>query len=73
MTPLQDHVAEAERLIEAATNKGAVLRVLGGVAVHMRCPSALAPPLARTPKDLDFASTSGDRQAPDRAVQGGGL
>jgi hypothetical protein len=63
MTPLRDHIAEAERLIELATRQGAVLRALGGVAVHLRCPSALAPPLARTPKDLDFASSSGDRQS----------
>ena len=63
MSPLADHVAEAERLIEAARREGAILRALGGVAVHMRCPSALAPPLARTPKDLDFASTSSHRQS----------
>lgn len=63
MTPLSDHVAEAERLIEAADRNSTVLRALGGVAVHMRCPSALEPPLARTPKDLDFASTSKDGQA----------
>ena len=63
MSPLPDHVAEAEGLIEAARRKGTVLRALGGVAVHLRCPSAQRPPLARTPKDLDFASTSKDRQA----------
>lgn len=63
MTPLPDHVAEAQRLIEAASRDGTVLRALGGVAVHMRCPSALHPPLGRTPKDLDFASTSKDREA----------
>jgi hypothetical protein len=63
MTPLPDHVAEAERVIDAATREGAVLRALGGVAVHMRCPSALEPPLARTPKDLDFASTGKDRHS----------
>jgi hypothetical protein len=63
MTPLPDHVAEAERVIDAATREGAVLRALGGVAVHMRCPSALEPPLARTPKDLDFASTGKHRHS----------
>jgi hypothetical protein len=63
VTPLADHVAEAERLLEAAREKGTLLRALGGVAVHMRCPSAQHPPLARTPKDLDFASTSKDRTA----------
>jgi hypothetical protein len=62
VTPLQDHRAEAERLVEAARQAGTVLRALGGVAVQMRCPSAHEPPLARTPKDLDFASTSKDRE-----------
>jgi hypothetical protein len=62
VSPLEDHVAEAERLIEAAAGREAVLRALGGVAVRIRCPSAGVGPLARTPKDLDFASTSGDRK-----------
>jgi hypothetical protein len=62
VSPLQDHVAEAERLIEAASGQSAVLRALGGVAVRIRCPSAATGPLARTPKDLDFASTSDDRK-----------
>jgi hypothetical protein len=63
MTPLADHVAEAERLVEAAEREGTLLRALGGVAVQMRCPSARHPPLARTPKDLDFASTSNARES----------
>lgn len=62
MTPLGDPVAEAERLLDAARRDGTVLRALGGVAVHMRCPSALQPPLARSPKDLDFVSTSKHRK-----------
>lgn len=61
MTPLHDHLAEAERLIDAARQDGIVLRALGGVAVQMRCPSSHHHPLARTPKDLDFASTSKHR------------
>jgi len=63
MTPLADHVAEAERLIEAGRQTGTTLRALGGVAVKMRCPSAEHPALARKPKDLDFASTSSHREA----------
>jgi hypothetical protein len=61
MTPLADHVAEAERLLDAARKRQVVLRALGGVAVQMTCPSARQPPLARTPKDLDFASSSKHR------------
>jgi hypothetical protein len=61
MTPLAEHLAEAERLIEEARRRGTTLRALGGVAVQMRCPSARQPPLARQPKDLDFASSSKHR------------
>jgi hypothetical protein len=61
MTPLADHMEEAERLIEAARESGTTLRALGGVAVQMRCPSAMRPPLGRRPKDLDFASSSKHR------------
>lgn len=63
MTPLADHLAEAERLLEGARQRSTVLRALGGVAVQMRCPSAHHPALARKPKDLDFASTSKHRTA----------
>lgn len=62
MNSLEDPVAEAERLIQATGGAGAALRALGGVAVRIRCPSASEPPLARTPKDLDFASRSNDRK-----------
>jgi len=61
MTPLADHVDEAERLLQTARERGTMLRALGGVAVRLRCPSAKHPPLARQPKDLDFASTSKHR------------
>ena len=62
MKPLADHVAEARRLLEMAGRDGTLLRALGGAAVHIRCPSAQQPPLARTLKDLDFASTSKQRE-----------
>jgi hypothetical protein len=63
MTPQADHIAETRRLLEVARGGGTVLRALGGVAVQIRCPSAQHPALARTPKDLDFASTSKQREA----------
>jgi hypothetical protein len=72
MTPLADHVAEAQRLLEAARREGTVLRALGGVAVHIRCPSAGRPPLHRTPKDLDFASTAKQREAIIALFRGAG-
>ena len=61
MSPLADHVAEAERLLATARERNTTLRALGGVAVQMRCPSAKLPALARRPKDLDFASISKHR------------
>jgi hypothetical protein len=51
----QDIVTEGARLIGLATAAGLVMRALGGVAVHLTCPSAGQPPLARTYGDLDFA------------------
>lgn len=39
------------------------LRLTGGVAVAMRCPSAAAPPLARSYADIDLVTLGGDRDA----------
>jgi hypothetical protein len=58
--------AEARRLIEAGRNRMITLRLLGGLAVSMRCPSACIPPLQRVYADLDFVSDtqSGRRLEP---------
>lgn len=50
-----DIVSEAARLVEVAAAAGLTIRVLGGVAVRLICPSAGQPPLVRTYGDLDFA------------------
>lgn len=55
--PLSDPVAEARRVGEAAAGRGLSLRVLGGVAVAILCPSARRPPLRREYADIDFATT----------------
>ncbi|HEU4784241.1 MAG TPA: hypothetical protein VFS83_12950 [Ktedonobacterales bacterium] len=56
-TPTQsDIILEGARLVDLATTAGLSLRLLGGVAVRMICPSAGLPPLARTYGDLDFAA-----------------
>lgn len=55
--PLLDPVGEATRIGEAAAERGLSLRVLGGVAVAMLCPSARRPPLEREYADIDFATT----------------
>jgi hypothetical protein len=57
--PLEDPVAEARRIATAAAEDGLLLRVMGGVAVGMLCPSALEPPLAREYQDIDLATTGG--------------
>lgn len=53
---LEDGVAEAQRLIAAGTERGVVLRLLGGVAVRLRCPHASHRALIRTYADLDFVT-----------------
>ncbi len=47
-------VEEATRVLEAAESEGTVLRLLGGVAIYLRCPSARSGNLARSYGDIDF-------------------
>lgn len=56
--PLTDPVAEGRRIAEAAAEREVTLRVLGGVAVAMLCPSSRRPPLAREYADIDLATTA---------------
>jgi hypothetical protein len=51
--PLQSLEEEAARIIRSAGEKGITLRLIGGVAVSMRCPSAAKPPLGRKRVDID--------------------
>lgn len=57
MEPLADPVAEGRRIAEAAAEKGIPLRVLGGVAIALTCPSSRRSPLAREYADIDLATT----------------
>ncbi len=57
MEPLSDPVAEGRRIAEAAEGRGLPLRILGGVAVAILCPSSRRPPLKREYADIDFATT----------------
>jgi len=59
--PLLDPVAEGRRIAEAAAARGLPLRLLGGVAIALLCPSARRPPLAREYGDIDFATTASAR------------
>ncbi|HEX9013840.1 MAG TPA: hypothetical protein VF813_10000 [Anaerolineaceae bacterium] len=55
--------AECERILEAAREQHILLRVIGGMAVHLHCPNASTlPPLAREYGDLDFVTASPDDQ-----------
>lgn len=58
LEPLADPIAEGRRIAETAAGRDVPLRVLGGVAVAMLCPSSNRPPLAREYADIDFATTA---------------
>jgi hypothetical protein len=60
--PLPDPVAEATRIGEAAADRGLPLRILGGVAVALLCPSSRRPPLQREYADIDMATTGSARE-----------
>lgn len=59
--PLPDPVAEATRIGEAAAERGLSLRVLGGVAVAILCPSSRGAPLNREYADIDLVTTGSHR------------
>lgn len=60
--PLSDPVAEGGRIAAAAAEGDLPLRVLGGVAVALLCPSSREPPLKREYADIDLATTGAARK-----------
>jgi hypothetical protein len=54
--PLADLRQEAPRVLDELDRREIPARAVGGLAVHLRCPSAARPPLARDYKDLDLAT-----------------
>lgn len=52
---LSDIRQEAKRLADAAVTLGLPARLLGGLAIWLRCPSAREGPYARSYDDMDFA------------------
>jgi hypothetical protein len=54
--PLADLRQEAPRVLDELERREIPARAVGGLAVHLRCPSAAQPPLARDYKDLDLAT-----------------
>jgi hypothetical protein len=61
--------SEALGLVAEAADAGVTLRVTGGVAVAIRCPSASLPPLARSYKDLDLVGPGSDRTRIDALMK----
>jgi hypothetical protein len=61
--PLEDPIAEAERIASAATAARVRLKLLGGAGIHIHSPSAHRPPLKRKYGDLDYAVAKRDRKA----------
>ena len=68
----QDIVAEAKRVLELAEAEGVPLRVLGGVAIHLRAPRPLPPALTRTYADVDFVTAKGRSAAVQSLLRGAG-
>jgi hypothetical protein len=66
--PLEDPVAEGRRVVEAA-GRGLPLRLLGGVAVAILCPSSLRPPLARGYGDIDLATTGAAKKEVVKSIE----
>jgi hypothetical protein len=66
LEPLPDPVAEGRRIAAVAAEEGMPLRVVGGVAVAMVCPSSQRSPLQRRYADIDLATT---RAAKDGVVE----
>ena len=58
---LDDVRLEGERLAAAIAGEGLPLRMFGGMAVYLRCPSARLPSLERTYGDVDFVGLSSHR------------
>jgi hypothetical protein len=61
-SPLEDGEQEALRLVTAAQEKGLVLRLVGGIAIKMRCKSAKHRELTRHYADIDMVGLAKQRK-----------
>ena len=62
-TPLEETIAEAERVAEEASAQKVAVKLLGGAGIHLHSPSSHHPPLRRKYGDLDYVIASKDRKA----------
>jgi hypothetical protein len=61
--PLDDTIAEAERVADAAGSQKVAVKLLGGAGIRLHSPSAKHPPLKRKYGDLDYVISNKDRKA----------
>ena len=57
----EDPLVEALRLIHLANERGLVMRLMGGLSIHVRCPEWTAR-VGRARRDIDLAARSQDRR-----------
>jgi hypothetical protein len=62
-SPLEDPIAEAERIASAASAARVGVKLMGGAGIHLHSQSAQHPPLRRKYGDLDYAMPKRDRKA----------
>src|ERR1700721_2344261 len=58
-------IDEAQHLLHAGEEQNVPVRMLGGIAIAMRCPTAKIAPFAREYSDLDAVILSADRSRID--------
>jgi hypothetical protein len=68
--PHEDPVAEGRRIATAAAERELPLRITGGVAVAIQCPSAARPPLQRTYADIDLVTIGSARDGVVELMEG---
>lgn len=61
-SPLEDGEKEALRIVTDAQGRGLVLRLVGGIAIKMRCKSAIHRELTRHYADIDFVGLAKQRK-----------
>jgi hypothetical protein len=61
--PLEDPVAESDRIVEAAADREVTVRKIGGTAIHDRSETAREEPFKRSYRDVDFVGYRSDEAA----------
>lgn len=62
LMPEKDAVDEAVRIVEETNKRNVTLRLLGGIAFHLRSPSTRHPHLKRNYVDIDFVGLRNQRK-----------